>query len=179
VTYPEFSVWVKLNGNWTSAFSSNDRADAKRWAREHVSFGGAVEKIELRDQAGTVEPIFDHDLAELGRVTHKPVWVGGRWQCPLFHALRTQLGPCLRSEKGHKQKSHEILTASTMSVTLRGRLPSSGLCGTLFIRRVSALSNGYCDGVTRVPRFCPASSFRNRWRHGVRAIVLQAVRWRG
>jgi hypothetical protein len=33
--------------------------------------------------------------------------------------------------------------------------------------------------VTRVRRSCPVSSFRNRWRHGVRAIVLQAVRWRG
>ena len=50
---------MKLNGNWTSAFSSNDRADAKSWAQEHIRFGGAVEKIELRDLSGKVEPIYD------------------------------------------------------------------------------------------------------------------------
>jgi hypothetical protein len=55
----KFSVWVKLNGNWTSAFSSNDRADAKSWAQEHIRFGSAVEKIELRDLFGAVEPIYD------------------------------------------------------------------------------------------------------------------------
>jgi hypothetical protein len=58
-TAGKFSVWVRLNGNWTSAFSSNDRADSKSWAREHVRFGGAVEKIELRDLSGKVEPIYD------------------------------------------------------------------------------------------------------------------------
>jgi hypothetical protein len=31
--------------------------------------------------------------------------VEGRWQCPLFYALRTQLGPRLRSEKGQQRKS--------------------------------------------------------------------------
>ena len=33
--------------------------------------------------------------------------------------------------------------------------------------------------VTCLLRSCPASSYRNRWRHGVRAVALQAVQWRG
>ena len=35
--------------------------------------------------------------------THKTGLVEGRWQCPLFHALRTQLEPRLRSEKGQER----------------------------------------------------------------------------
>jgi hypothetical protein len=35
------------------------------------------------------------------------------------------------------------------------------------------------DGVTRARRSCPAFCSRNHWRHGARAIVLQAARWRG
>ena len=56
----KFSVWVKLNGtSWRIAFASNDYSDARHWSREHIRYGGAVEKIELRDLSGKVEPIYD------------------------------------------------------------------------------------------------------------------------
>jgi hypothetical protein len=45
----------------------------------------------------------------------------GRWQCPLFHALRTQFGPRLRSEKGQQAtcltKDREKFQAIAYSVS--------------------------------------------------------------
>jgi hypothetical protein len=52
-------VWVKIANQWRAVFASDDRTEAKQFALEQVCHGSAVERVELRDLAGAVEPIFE------------------------------------------------------------------------------------------------------------------------
>jgi hypothetical protein len=61
-----------------------------------------------------------HELASLNQLLA---------QCPLLHALRTQLGPRLRSEKGQNSDMHHRIGAK-----LRPRQVVSATCGLSFPR---------------------------------------------